>query len=418
MVGAGGTRTERARAREALTRIRIRRRLERRTRVRDLSLLVVPPTILVALTLLGAEVWREHGLAADSFTLWSVLLPVIVAAVWAAMGLGGGLAIGGGILVSLAPLWLYRAWRGLRLRRRRDEAEGILSRDGCVPSAWARSGRNHRAAVKLLSAADEALVVTRDGSLRPSLEGPPESCPRCGADLSSVGEGLRRCMYCSFERYEELTACPASLTRARAAVAGARDGIPLMTHRQRWRAFLGGREGARHRRRRRRILIEFGVAFAFGGLLDLLDRFGVTGRVTIAPMGVWVCLVLVGTAELSYGFWEYFDLRFRRFARSSLGYETSLYHALIRALALKGRARIDEVALHLGITRAHLEQVLVGLSRWGRAPLYRDRQRDELLSLHARDAGDNECPTCGGQLELRAKARVSCMHCGTEALAG
>lgn len=413
--------TRRARAREALTRIRLRRAVERQRLVRDLlggALLILPGVVVLgghaALGALGVDLGST-----TSFTLGSTFLPLVFAAILGGLGAELLALLALCSAVSLAPWWLYKGWRAWRAARVRREAERLLEETGEVPAAWSANDREREAALDALAAGDEGLVRTRGGGLRPLDEGPPESCPDCGAPLVVPGEGLRRCEHCDFERYDELPGTPVAVARARNVLVGmGQDGGALATPAERWATFLGSFHAKEHLARRRRVVAVYGVGVGVGVVWDLVHHgLGLQG-----PMpGILIGLVLVGVElflayELIRAVWEYYDLRFRQFSPGSAAYDAALFTELIRAVALKGRARLDDVAAHLGVSRAHLEQVIASLSLLGLAPLYRDRRDDTLISLHAREVGDNNCPVCGGDLEIAPNVRVVCGHCGSEAL--
>jgi hypothetical protein len=451
-------RTMRARATEAVTRIRIRRAsIDRHTLIEFLGMAIffAPAGAVVAglvitqrLGMLSFESIPSYALvtllmgllflivAAVVVIFFIVVIPYIIYAaieefLWPR-------AIAAVALLGLAWLIARALPSAFRSRSLRRQAEEILVREGELPADWVE-GDLHRRVRDRLASQDEDLCVTEEGGLAPRVDTtPPESCPRCAAPLSIPGVGLRRCEYCGFERYDDLPDPGMALRTAREIFLAAKEegtsggeaapdarpapppspGILLpVRRRELWRVLVESL-GGKMRRRRRRVLVYVGVLVAIGVLMDVaVAIYGdAVSHLAALPFGVAGVVAFVCAFEVPLLTLQYYDLRFSQFQRGAREYDTALLGEIVRAVAYKGRATKEEIATHLGIRRRDLEEVLASVTRYGGAPVYHDRVHDQLIGLQAFHAGSNRCLACGGVLEVERRGRIKCGHCGSEAL--
>lgn len=403
----------RARAHEVVARVRFARWSTLRGDALTALVAVLLPAVPVALALLTRFEPRRvlHRALKDSALANGL---VVVALGFVVLGMialliAAGTAFAAGVYgVTLAVVtgpWEAVVWR----ERRR--AEALLLEGGAVPPGWAGGRAWRREALARLSREDPGLALADGGlALRPS---PRLRCDGCGAWLRAMGRGLWRCAHCGRERYDELPQLSAALEAARrtvgsAARAGSRWGLLSEALRRE------AHDGLRSFRWGGRIAAGvFGLA-ALGDLTWLL-----TGK----PMNPLSVLALVGLTLGMLpicGAWAW-GLYQVAAAAVSVGpgvrsYDDALAQELVRVVVAQGRIGVDELAAHLGVPVAMLRAQVARLEAYGRLPLFRDREGGALLALHVRGSATNECPACGGALEVVAGARQRCAHCGGLAL--
>ncbi len=402
-----------AAARAALTRIRLRRAVDRRhawrgaaVAVLALAVVLVPGSFpLSSLAEVELPRWASLGVGLVLWPFFAVLL------------VGGALLVPPLLLLLLRlPLLGWSAARGVascaRARRRaarRAEAEAQLAALGRVEGAWAADDEERRAALRELARADAALGIDGQGALCARAAAvPPRDCPDCGAPLGAPGEGLLRCAHCGHERYDPPPAARAALEEGRRILAQVRAGGGGGRSRDALWEALRRAEGLDAQLRRLAKLAVFygaccalavGLAVAESSWAYLPLLVGLLGSLAIPPL-----------LALFVGRW--LDLRFRRFGPGYRRYEEALAGDIVREVTARGQLGLDELAATLGVARAHVDEVLARLHADGGLPLHHDRERDLLLGAQASAMGTNTCPRCGGDLEPAARGRIVCSHCG------
>lgn len=408
----------RARARAAVARVRLRRSIERKDSMRnwlDLGLWCVIGALVLGACIYGGyrlvqsqggDVFKDHpALIAIGMTLtlgWFTLLLVVLA-----------------LAIPLAFLGISQPFRtvGSRIRKLRKRCRirrylQTLEEEGKV----VLGPGFHRDNVVLRDMArdDHELVYDKvDNSLRAKPTGPPESCPRCRANLENPEPGIRRCGHCEFERFDELGGLSQDLSKARELIGAVAEGTDFTGSRSElWKRFKQG-----HTNEEASMAPGMAIgALVFGGIGEIgvakgIDFLAGAGRLGAFFLGFGAGLMLPIAVYRAYA------LRYREFRPGARAYDVALADDIITTLAQQGRMKTDALAAHLQISRKHLERVLGSLAAFGKAPVYSDGANDMLISLHAMKIDDTACPACGGLLEVAKAARLQCQHCGAKSLA-
>lgn len=95
--------------------------------------------------------------------------------------------------------------------------------------------------------------------------------------------------------------------------------------------------------------------------------------------------------------------------------EVKKQRMVLNMVETRGKVRIADIALEINGTRDQVQKYIYDLVGKGLFTGYVNWQKGELLAMDARQlqAGQN-CPNCGGQLEMAGKGLVQCPFCGSE----
>ncbi len=408
----------RARARAAIARMRLRRAIQFRHSVRNWFDLVL--WCVLGLLVLGGCVWLGYLLVdahgKDVFKDHPVLVAV-----------GMGLTLGWGtILLCSVALGLtalcYGAMmphkvvaalvRSLVQRRRVGRYFKLLEENGEV--VLGKGYHRHASILRRMAREDEGLLYSdKDNSLRAKSAGPPESCPRCRADLDNPSPGIRRCGHCEFERFDEMPGRTDKLEKATKLIGAVAEGEQFSGSRKElWKRFK-----AKNKSEEAAMVIPMAIAaLVFGGIGEIGTANDIGFVAGVGRLGAFFLGFGAGLM-LPVAVYRIYALHFREFKPGVARYDQALAEDIITTLAQQGRSKTDALATHLGISRKHLEKVLKSLVAVGNAPVYSDPSNDMLISLHALKIDNKACPACGGLLDVAPGARLQCQHCGAKSLA-
>jgi DNA-directed RNA polymerase subunit RPC12/RpoP len=87
---------------------------------------------------------------------------------------------------------------------------------------------------------------------------------------------------------------------------------------------------------------------------------------------------------------------------------------ILNMVTTRGQISIAETALELDVSRDQIKAWVYDLVGKGLFSGYINWKDGRLISRRAADLRGNQCPQCGGQVELSGKGVVSCPYCGTE----
>ena len=87
---------------------------------------------------------------------------------------------------------------------------------------------------------------------------------------------------------------------------------------------------------------------------------------------------------------------------------------ILNMVVTQGQVSIAEAALELGVSRDQIKAWVYDLVGKGLFSGYINWDDGLLISRRAAELRGNQCPKCGGQVELSGKGIVSCPYCGTE----
>jgi hypothetical protein len=87
---------------------------------------------------------------------------------------------------------------------------------------------------------------------------------------------------------------------------------------------------------------------------------------------------------------------------------------LLGMVQAQGEVKIADVALELDASRDQVKAWIYDLVHKGLFAGYINWDEGSLYSTDAAQLRTNECPNCGGELELAGKGVVECPYCGVE----
>ena len=87
---------------------------------------------------------------------------------------------------------------------------------------------------------------------------------------------------------------------------------------------------------------------------------------------------------------------------------------ILNMVVTQGQISIADAALEIGASRDQIKAWVYDLVGKGLFSGYINWDDGLLISRRAADLQGNQCPQCGGQVELSGKGVVSCPYCGTE----
>jgi hypothetical protein len=87
---------------------------------------------------------------------------------------------------------------------------------------------------------------------------------------------------------------------------------------------------------------------------------------------------------------------------------------LLGLIEARGKVSLAEAALDLGEARDNVKNYVYDLVAKGLFSGYANWKDGFFMSQKAGAMPKNNCPNCGGQLELAGKGTVQCPYCGTE----
>ncbi len=400
-----------------MARIRVQRRIVRVHRVRDwLDLVLWCLLSAIAFAgVVGLGYWAVQTYGKDAFKEHPMFVALAMLG-----GLGWGV-----VLLCLLALGIAMLFVGLgsplapirtlfdRLRDRREAGQRLLDLE-IHGELHASDTVSKRALAKLADQDRDLEFDAKTGRLTPITATQPESCPTCRADLEHPAPGIRRCDYCDFERFDDLTGISEDLLGARRRIGAVAEG----------ESFTGSRAELWQRFKEKHSIEETGMflgmmvgALVFGGLGEVGGASNVNALLVAGRIGAFF-IGFGGGLMLPVALYRLYKRRFREFQPGVRAYDCALAADMISTLAQQGRMPAEDLAKHLGISRTHLGAVLGMLASGGHPPLYHDVARDTLISLHAVAIDNAPCPACGGSLEVGAMAHIECAHCGARSLGG
>ncbi len=87
---------------------------------------------------------------------------------------------------------------------------------------------------------------------------------------------------------------------------------------------------------------------------------------------------------------------------------------LLGMVQTRGQVQISDVALELDASRDQVKAWVYDLVHKGLFTGYIDWDDGAMYSRDAAQLRDNECPNCGGRVELAGKGVINCSYCGVE----
>lgn len=157
------------------------------------------------------------------------------------------------------------------------------------------------------------------------------------------------------------------------------------------------------------ILIVIGIVIpALGivwGLVNLGGELEITGFVFALAVAIIVGLPFLGVGT-------YMTMRGR--AEEIQMAEVRKQKQILNMVTTQGQISIAEAALELDVSRDQIKAWVYDLVGKGLFSGYINWDDGLLISRRAVELRGNQCPQCGGQVELSGKGVVSCPYCGTE----
>ena len=157
------------------------------------------------------------------------------------------------------------------------------------------------------------------------------------------------------------------------------------------------------------ILIIVGLIIPALGLIWGLANLG-SGLETSGFVFALALVVLIGLPFLGVG--AYMVVRGR--AEEVQMAEVQKQKQILNMVTTRGQISIAETALELDVSRDQIKAWVYDLVGKGLFSGYINWKDGQLISRRAADLRGNQCPQCGGQVELSGKGVVSCPYCGTE----
>jgi hypothetical protein len=157
------------------------------------------------------------------------------------------------------------------------------------------------------------------------------------------------------------------------------------------------------------ILIIVGLIIPALGLIWGLANLG-SGLETSGFVFALALVIVLGLPFLGVG--AYMVVRGR--AEEVQMAEVQKQKQILNMVTTRGEISIAETALELNVSRDQIKAWVYDLVGKGLFSGYINWKDGRLISRRAADLRGNQCPQCGGQVELSGKGVVSCPYCGTE----
>ena len=141
------------------------------------------------------------------------------------------------------------------------------------------------------------------------------------------------------------------------------------------------------------------------GLANIGGELEITGFVLVAALSIIVGLPFLGAGA-------YLIVRGR--TEEAQMAEVQKQKQLLNMVAAQGQISIAEAALELDVNRDQVKAWIYDLVGKGLFSGYINWNDGLLISRRAAELRGNQCPQCGGQVELSGKGVVTCPYCGTE----
>ena len=141
------------------------------------------------------------------------------------------------------------------------------------------------------------------------------------------------------------------------------------------------------------------------GLASLGSGLEASGFALAAAMSVIVGLPFLGTGAF---------MVVRGRAEEAHMAEVRKQKQILNMVTTQGQISIAEAALELDVSRDQIKAWVYDLVGKGLFSGYINWDDGLLISRRAAELRGNQCPQCGGQVELGGKGVVSCSYCGTE----
>jgi hypothetical protein len=154
------------------------------------------------------------------------------------------------------------------------------------------------------------------------------------------------------------------------------------------------------------IIPALGIVWGLTGLDSKVDTSGFVFIVAFA--------IIVGLPFLGVG--AYMVVRGR--AEEAQMAEVRKQKQILNMVTTQGQISIAEAALELDVSRDQIKAWVYDLVGKGLFSGYINWDDGLLISRRAAELRGNQCPQCGGQVELGGKGVVSCPYCGTEVFLG
>ncbi|MDQ3044280.1 MAG: hypothetical protein M3R06_03885 [Chloroflexota bacterium] len=160
------------------------------------------------------------------------------------------------------------------------------------------------------------------------------------------------------------------------------------------------------------LLLGAGVVIMIGGVAWLFFGYQEgTTRASGAALGLFLLFSFLALPLLAGG--TYFLVRGRAEARDLARVQDQ--RRLLDMVATRGSVQVSELVLDLNSSRDQVQRDLTELVGRGLFSGYVDWDKGVLYSVEASKLqGQNECPNCGGRVELAGKGLIKCPYCGAE----
>jgi hypothetical protein len=141
------------------------------------------------------------------------------------------------------------------------------------------------------------------------------------------------------------------------------------------------------------------------GLVNLGDELEASGFVFALAVSIIIGLPFLGAGAYMF---------VRGQAEEAAMAEVTKQKQILNMVTTQGQISIAEAALELDVGRDQIKAWVYDLVGKGLFSGYINWDDGLLISRRAADLQGNQCPKCGGQVELSGKGVVSCPYCGTE----